>query len=242
MSGDDELERIAKRGRALRERDRASVSTTADEAAQHERRTIVAVSAFARWVWVALAIGAGAGVFTLAVYVVPDAFHGETVADVVSVVACGASFAFFYLLRFPIGRRALAHERAWTAALPFAVVGYPDALGTSTTEGRWVVEVRFRGPADATETAAPTFRERALTRGPELDDVLLADALRTIGATVSDGAARGERRIETKFELEESSVLTNAHMRAFMRRLLPTLVAIHARYPIAEARVLGFRS
>ncbi|MBX7191151.1 MAG: hypothetical protein K1X94_03785 [Sandaracinaceae bacterium] len=239
MADPDELDRLAARGRELSEREEATKVTPPDEAREAHRRVRVAVSAYARWGWWVLGAALGAGALTAIVFFGPGAWtENDEVTDVVAAIACGLSLGACFLVRVPVADRAVAREQAWAASLPFPLVGYPAALGSSATEGSFRLELTFRGP-DAEESTVASFRTAARA-GAEIDDALLADALRTVAAHVEPGRGVLERRLTTTFDFGESSELTNAHVRAWMHGAVPALRAIHARHPIAEVRVRGF--
>jgi hypothetical protein len=230
----DDLDRLAAEGRRRAEAQQRGAATRglADAnagAAQARRQVRASVSSYARWGWWLLgAIGA-----VLLIWLLPRCLpaswthddgggEGGDPATGVAMLAGAALFVVLFVLRGPIGNWAVARERAWIESLPFALHRYLEALGNTTTEGTFVVILRF-------SEAMP-------------DDALLGDALRAVGTELAGVRASPERLVERSFDFGESSVLTNAHVRRWLRgHLFGALLAIHARFPLRQVEVRGFR-
>lgn len=237
---DEDLEKLAARGREIRAREEAARSTPDDDAAASRKRARVAVSAYARWGWVVVALAMGGSAFTLALLGPFAAWTGQDdVVDVIGAGTVGVALLVCFLARAPLAERAIAREEGWARALPFSFAGHVSALGARATEGRFVLVLTFAGPEARSESAVTTFRTAARANA-DVDDALVADALRAVGAKLEAGAGVLERRIETTFEYEESSPMTNAHVRAWLHRVVTALVALHGRHPIAHVEVRGF--
>lgn len=227
MSGDDELERLARRGRELREEERRALR---DVRADDRRwNALVAVSWYARWGWMlpGSLVGA-AGWWGIA----PGT--GTIGLGVGVVVGLG----LFFAARPLVGRLALARERRWIARHPFALTGYLEAVGSDRSTGSWTLDVVFGPPEDSAPSSA---REALAAAAVRIDDALLEDVLRALGAQVervpSDPNAR---RVRIAFEDEEASTTDNARVVRWMHRVLAVLVRVHERHPIAAVRVRGF--
>lgn len=219
----DELDRLASEGRALRERQEAAKET--DEATRRRedaaarRIRHASLSAYAGWGWVLGSIAAGIAVAYLLYPWLPPSWSHEgsdgDPATLVLLLAMCVPAPFFWALRPIFGRRAEASEEARVRALPFPLTGYLEALGRDPREWTVRLALRFR--------AAPPDRD------------LLADALRTVGAEVTwerDGSPSAEHTFSF-----ETSPSTNGFLAAWVRRVLPVLVALHARHPLARVEL-----
>lgn len=234
----DELERLAERGRRIAKKEREQQARSAEQSAgaagsEIARRVRASVSSYARWGFWVLGVLLAFPVFVLLPpflppsWTIPDASDGDPATLATLLAACVPGLALF-ALRPWIGDRAVARERAWARALPFALDGYPDALGSSTTEGTFTLRLVFADEDFAQDGERSPDRE------------LLADAFRAVGGRL-DVEQNGALRMQTSFDFGESSVLTNAHVRAWVRRAIPCLLAIHARHPLERVEVVGFR-
>lgn len=243
MSDSDELDRLAERGRRLTARETASARSPIDTEAEEARRRLRAsVSHYVRWRWGALGT-LGWVLAALAVgAVAPESWHqdgdegGPALGVGMLVGALVATAA--WRLRPSIGERAIAHEEAWVHARPFLLTGYLEALASSSTEGCFRLVLELDAPRTPTDAAA-TFRSPAARSTPP-DEALLADVFRTVGAKVRPDSVPGFWEVEHVWDFGDTSVLTNAHVHAWMHRVVAVLETLHTRHPVRSVSVLGF--
>lgn len=244
MSDPNELERLADRGRRLAAREEAPSATPPVDAEAEEarKRLRASVSRYVRWGWVVLG-ALGWVLVVLAVgAVAPDSWHegsdeGSPAIGVGGLVGLLVAVAA-WRLRPTMGERAIAHEDAWVRARPFLLTGHLEVLARGETEGafRLVFELDTpRTPADA----AATFRSPAPRSTPP-SEALLADVFRTVGAKVRSDSDFWEVEYVWDFRDSEHSVLTNAHVHAWMHQVVAVLETLHARHPVRSVSVLGF--
>ena len=257
MADSDELERLANRGRQLAAREQAPPAQPPIDAEAEEarRRLRGAVSRYVRWGWFVLgALGWVLAVFAVGA-VAPESWHegGDEGNPALGVGMLAGVFAAIgaWRLRPMMGERAIAREEAWVRARPFLLTGHLDVLARRETEGafRLVFELGTpRAPADA----AATFRSPA-TRSAPPSEALLADVFRTVGAQIrsgsvadistgSAGSAADIWEVEHIWDFGDSehSLLTNAHVHAWMHQVVAVLETLHARHPVRSVSVLGF--
>ncbi len=227
----DDLEDLARRGKQLREEDaqrraRESESSQSIAASEAEARVRSSISRFGRYGWWLAGVPLGFVVGALVAPHMPDSWRSDDsegdLATFVTLVLAAVPMAVLFGFRRRVAELAVARERAWVRGLPFELSRYPEALGNSTTEGTFTLELHFA--ADSMPPDAET----------------LAAAFRTAGAKHS--IDRGVHRMQTSFDFGDTSVSTNAHVRAWLRRrAIPCLEAVHGRHRLTRVEVVGFR-
>jgi hypothetical protein len=257
---DDPLQQLVQEGRDLNERDRAhhedaAVSNERDANSETLWRLRRSVSSFARWSWwliggasgVAVALLVGQLVLELHTRPAPRALAREDESDVAGLfVMLAGAVPFFavYLLRPRVGDHAIAREEAWARSFPFRIHGYPQVLGHSTTEGTAGLVLRFASATKTVDNPAASFRTpgaRVATLAAP-DDETLSAVFRTIGAKLSTSTRQdGTKRITYEVSFGDTSVFNNAHLAEWIHRASNVLMTLHARHPIEEVRVEGFR-
>jgi hypothetical protein len=239
---DDELDRLAAKGRALRESDAEREAPKPPASGEARARMRGSLSRYVRWGWLVVVV-----VVTLATMAIrfampsdlPRPDPGEGVIDPFVILAFVISALLAWLPRWLIGERAIARETEWARSQPFPLLHYPEALGNETTAGRFAIAIDF-APTTRVEVPDASFREPASRAATTIDDAMLADVFRTARARMRQGEKGRTRTAFITLEYEDSNPPTNAHAAQWMREIVPVLVALHGRTPIARVRVTGF--
>lgn len=222
----DELEKLAAEGRSkkamaeARER-RLEEQEARERQQEYEGVLFGSLSAFTRWGWFVAAIPLGVALALITAKLLPaSAFttveneDGDYGLMVCMSVLTGA-FLITWPLRRVFGRRAAAQEEAWVAKLPFKLDNYLKTLEGRANDGELTLTLNY-------EDTTPKDLE------------FVSDVFRASGAKVTqhDRVHRASISWET-----ESSLSTNHHVVEWIHRVMPTLIALHAKWRLKRVDV-----
>jgi hypothetical protein len=244
MSDDDPLRRLAERGRNLLDEDRvanAKLTSEADKAAvEHQRQLRASISWFCRWGWWLGGAGFGALLAVGTYAVLPASWkvgqldEGSAASAIAMLVVTLGPLAFFFLRPW-IGDRAVARERRWLSTVPFALPGYFESIGNSTTEGEVALTIHFQTVTHASAPDSPFRSGVATSRSTAPTADLLHAVFRTIDASVD--TSWSAPRILHRISFGENSVLSNVHLVRWLHRAIDVLLALHAQHAIDRVTI-----
>lgn len=224
MVDDPELRKLVEKGKELavaaEDQAEAREREERDEAARERlMKRLASVSSYVRfgWVFVSLALALAWGL--LLRWALPESwFHSEGESDPGSGIIALSTLLMFaptWRLRRRVGERAWLAEKAWVAALPFQLEGYPELLD--------------RSPGDCVAETRVSFS------GSEPSPGVLEAVLRNLG-TVDEGGRVAKRTFDWS-GVDSSTPMTNAFLRSHVRETVKTLLVLHASYPLAAVTV-----
>lgn len=221
----DELEKLAAEGRAKKAMAAARERGAKDEEARARRQEyedvlLSSLSAYTRWGWVVAALPLGAALAFLTAKLLPaSAFPtSDEEADwgvPLTMFVFFLAFAITRPLRRVFGRRAVAREQAWLASLPFKLDNYLQTLEGRASDGELTLTLNY-------EDSTPKDLE------------FVSDVFRASGAKVAQNDR--EHRVSTRWDWE-SSASTNHHVVEWIHQVMPTVIALHAKWRLKRVDV-----
>lgn len=221
----DELEKLAAEGRAkkamadARERG-AKQEEERERRKEYEDVLLSSLSAYTRWGWFVAALPLGAAMALLTAKLLPDSAFARGDDDAawgvpLAMGVFGLALLITRPLRRVFGRRAVAQEEAWLAALPFKLDHYLQTLEGRASDGELTLTLNY-------EDTTPKDLE------------FVSDVFRASGATVTQHDR--EHRVSTRWDWE-SSASTNQHVVEWIHGVMPTLIALHAKWRLKRVDV-----